>query len=189
MSVRAMTAAWDAGVDLGLSPPERLILLRLGDAADDFGYSWLGVDDLSLFVGVDRRTIQRHLRNLVAARAVDRVVAGGGRGRPALYRVLPMILDDSTDAPGRRRYEKRFRISTADKQRQNAAVSEPRNGGTRTAKQRHQTRETVTPVSPDTKGTQTNRDLEPLELPIRGDGESWENYIKRTYPPPDTSTA
>lgn len=103
-----MSAAFEAGDHRRLPAIDRLILLRLGDWSDDFGYCWPGIDDLVAKVGVDGRTIQRHVAALQRAGLLERVVVGGGRHRSTLYRILPELLPDSDQAPGRLRYEQRF---------------------------------------------------------------------------------
>lgn len=108
MSVKAMSAAFEVGDQFNLSAIDRLILLRLGDWADDFGYCWPGIDDLTAKAGVDARTIQRHVAALQKAGLLERVVVGGGRHRSTLYRILPKWLPDSDQAPGRLRYQQRF---------------------------------------------------------------------------------
>lgn len=110
MSVKAMSAAFDAGDDLNLPAIDRLLLLRLGDWADDYGYCFPGIADLVAKVGVDERTIRRHLSALEEVGLVDRRIPGGGRTRSTLYRILPDYLPDSRHAPGRLRYLSRFKI-------------------------------------------------------------------------------
>lgn len=110
MSVKAMSAAFEAGDELELPAIDRLLLLRLGDWADDYGYCFPGVADLVAKVGVDERTIRRHLSALEGAGLVDRRIPGGGRTRSTLYRILPDYLPDSKDAPGRLRYFARFNL-------------------------------------------------------------------------------
>lgn len=112
MSVKAMSAAFDAGDSLNLSAIDRLILLRIGDWADDYGYAFPGTDDLVAKVGVDERTIRRHLSAMDRRGLIDRVYGGGGRHRTTLYRILPGWLPDSEEAPGRRRYEQRYDVDT-----------------------------------------------------------------------------
>lgn len=112
MSVKAMSAAFDAGDGFNLSAIDRLILLRIGDWADDYGYAFPGIDDLVAKVGVDERTIRRHLSSMDRKGLILRVYGGGGRHRTTLYRILPGFLPDAEDAPGRRRYESRYGVDT-----------------------------------------------------------------------------
>lgn len=103
-----MSAAFEVGDRLNLSAIARLILLRLGDRADDFGYCWPGIDDLKAKVGVDTRTVQRHLASLEKDGLVVRLIMGGGRNRSTLYRILPADLAHSDEPPGLLRYLERF---------------------------------------------------------------------------------
>ena len=110
MSLKAMSAAFEIGDRLDLPAIDRLLLLRLGDWSDDYGYSWPGLDDLVAKVGVDKRTIRRHLSALEEAGLLIRIFGKGGRHRSNLYRILPEFLPDDARAPGRLRYLSRFGI-------------------------------------------------------------------------------
>lgn len=105
-----MSAAFEVGDRENLSAIDRLLLLRLGDWSDDSGYCWPGVEDLSAKVGVDRRTIYRHLASLEAAGLLLRIYGKGGRNRSNLYRILPEVLPDDPNSAGRIRYQRRFGI-------------------------------------------------------------------------------
>ena len=174
MSVKAMSAAFDAGDDFELPPAQRLILLRLGDWADDYGYSWPGLEDLEAKVGVGERSIRRHLRQLEDAGLVTIVYEGGGRHRTSLYRILPTILGDVDDPPGRRRYEKRHHINP-DKMT-----------GNRKRKRGHQRAEKGTPARGKPDRAMSGDPSDPLEPSSEVDfkverkpGESWPQYLAR----------
>lgn len=122
-----MSAAFEAGDRLDLPAIDRLLLLRLGDWADDFGYCWPGTEDLSAKVGVDIRTIRRHLTALESAGLLLRVYGKGGRHRSNLYRILPSILPDDARAPGRARFVARFRLN---QDRESGIISERGTGRT-----------------------------------------------------------
>lgn len=107
MSVKATSAVIE---ERGLSPSERLVLIVLADQGDDAGYSWLGLETIADKVEIARRSVRRILVRLIASARLDRVHPGGGRGRPALYRVLPLVLSETDDSSSRARYERRFVI-------------------------------------------------------------------------------
>ena len=107
MSVKAVSAVLSAR---GLKPAERVILIILADTADDAGYSWRSLATVAELSELDRRHVRRLCLGLVSAGLLDRTYDGGGRGRPALYRVLPAVLDDDRDAVSRIRYERRFEV-------------------------------------------------------------------------------
>ena len=104
MSVKAITAAFEAGDEHDLPPISRLLLLRLGDWADDYGYAFPSLADLAAKSGASERSLRRHLADLTGAGLVERITEGGGRHRTTLYRILRGYLPDSLEPPGRRRY-------------------------------------------------------------------------------------
>ena len=104
MSVKAMTAAFDVGDRLRLPTNSRLILLRLADWADDFGFCWPSIADLADKSGAHRATVFRVLDRLEEAGLLVRVVSGRGRHRTSLYRVLPGWLPDDPSQSAVDRY-------------------------------------------------------------------------------------
>lgn len=105
MSVKAVAAVLDAR---GLKPAERVILIILADTADDAGYSWRSLATVADLAELDQRHVRRLCLDLVVRGLLDRTYEGGGRSRPALYRVLPTVLLDDHDSASRLRYELRF---------------------------------------------------------------------------------
>lgn len=104
MTVKAMSAAFELGRLYDLPSVSRLILLALGDRADDSGYAFPGLAELESKVGVDARTIQRHFVMLESAGLLVRYYRTGGRSVPSLYRIIADSLTDDPDAPGFLRY-------------------------------------------------------------------------------------
>ena len=95
----------------GLSPAERVILWAFAEVSDDAGYSWRSIDTVAVLAELDERHVRRLVIGLRKRAYLDQTYQGGGRGRPALYRVLPTVLIDDPDAKSRARYEERFRAA------------------------------------------------------------------------------
>ena len=93
----------------GLSPAERVILWAFAEVSDDAGYSWRAIDTVAELAELTERHVRRLVGDLRKRNYLDQTYQGGGRGRPALYRVLPTMLIDDPDAKSRARYEARFR--------------------------------------------------------------------------------
>ena len=85
MSVKVMAEVW--GLDLRTTP--KLVLLALSDHADDDGKSaYPSVDRLAWKCGLNRRTVQRTLRELEAAELIVPVAhAAGGRGKATEFHI------------------------------------------------------------------------------------------------------
>ena len=92
----------------GLSPAERVILWAFAEVSDDAGYSWRAIDTVAEIAELTERHVRRLVGDLRKRGYLDQTYMGGGRGRPALYRVLPTLLIDDPDAKSRARYEERF---------------------------------------------------------------------------------
>lgn len=85
MSIAAMTWAWGLGE---LDGPKTLILLALGDRADDYGVCWPSQRELAFKARMSVRTVQRHLRELVEMGYVQTTVRATTHGRKGLtYRL------------------------------------------------------------------------------------------------------
>ena len=174
MSSKAISAVTDAR---GLNLSERAVLWRMADQGDDAGYSWLGIDTLAEDLETSKRTIQRLINGdadrrtgLIERGYLEQIYLGGGRGRPALFRVLPWVLDPGVKRrfDARANYEKRF-----PKGRQSVTLSDPN---------------TVTPsadtvTNHDVKGDVgvTRHSLDTLDTRRieRLEGESWSEALRR----------
>lgn len=84
MSVHVTSKVW---LLTGLSPVEKLVLLKLADhASDDGGDAYPSVARIALEVGCSERTVQRTLRDL-QARALIQVTELATRYKPTCYRL------------------------------------------------------------------------------------------------------
>ncbi len=96
MSARLVQAAWAAP---RLRPSARLVLVYLAWRANDSGCAFPALETIARDTGLSRRHVIRLLRLLsvhgLIARGPETV---GGRGRTAIYRVLPQENSDRRDA-------------------------------------------------------------------------------------------
>jgi hypothetical protein len=189
MSSKAVAAVVDAR---GLSLSERAVLFRLADQADDCGYVWLGIERIAEELESTKRTIQRILRGRPEADAdpgkpgllergyVNEIYPGGGRGRPALLRVLPFAL---TDAPEKRRgrdaYERRYRKGDnlsrlTDRER----VTVRTVNGDRTDRKG---RPYGHPIHKETQRNAETADDDGVVVPLRREGESVAEWLERNH--------
>lgn len=83
MSVHITSAVWNLDLPCGL----KIVLLKLGDNADDSGSNaWPSVDTIATQCGISRATVQRTLRKLQALGYIS-IEAPSNRHRPTTYRV------------------------------------------------------------------------------------------------------
>ncbi len=86
MSVKIMAQVWE----LDLPQNEKLVLLALGDHADDEGVCYPSVARIAWKTGMSERQVQRIGKKLRAAGLIVLMKHGqGGRGNPAVYRIKP----------------------------------------------------------------------------------------------------
>lgn len=95
----------------GLKPAERIVLWAFAEVSDDAGYSWRSKATVAVLTELDERHVGRIIADLRRRGYLDQTYMGGGRGIPALYRVLPTLLTDDPDAKSRAKYEDRFRLA------------------------------------------------------------------------------
>lgn len=82
MSVRATTWAWEQGREHDLNNGELLLLVRIGDHADNDGICWPGTRHLADYCCCDESTIRRNLARLEDKKLIVRErQQGEGRGR------------------------------------------------------------------------------------------------------------
>ena len=100
MSVRAMAWAWR--VD-GLPAAQKLVLLRLADAARDDGTEARpSVATIMRETGLGRTAVYQAIRSLEAAGHIEQAAAADrARHSPAVYKVLLQPLPGPPDGPGR----------------------------------------------------------------------------------------
>ena len=85
MSIRVMTSVWD---DLRTQAhSELLVLLALGDWANDDGFCWPTISALATKARLSERAVQQILGRLTASGRIRRI-QGGGRGRANRYQVV-----------------------------------------------------------------------------------------------------
>lgn len=184
----------------GLSTSERVVLWAFADVSDDAGYSWRAIGTVADLAELDERHVRRIVGELRQRFLLDQTYQGGGRGRPALYRVLPLTLIDDPDARSRAAYEERFRLATEKGGNMSPFRMSPdqAKGGRTRAETLAQPRGKGGRVDPptsyelDRKGdAEPRRDLgvaggnvgdltEAADLIPREDGESMDDYLRRT---------
>lgn len=181
MTVKAVTAAFELGRIHDLAPVDRLILIAIGDRADDYGYAFPGMVELVNKVGVDARTIQRHLTALEKMELITLAYRRGGRSVPNLYRLISPNLPDDPEAPGLSRFLEIFgdRIKgdnlspLVDPER---ATPETQKGDTRRVKGRHSS---VTRSQRNHQDTTDNFSNNEGPTFPRLSGESRKDWIRR----------
>lgn len=184
MTVKAITAAFDLGFTHELPPVSRLILISLGDRADDSGYAFPGNAELVRKVGVDSRTIQRHLSSMEADGLVQRFYRKGGRSVPNLYRILSADLVDDPDAPGLSRYLEifgsRLKGDNLSPLVQAGVTGDALKGDTRGRKGRHSSVTRSQRIQHET--TEEDFAFE-IAIPPRLPGESRRSHLRRINEP------
>lgn len=192
MSAKAFNAVTEAR---GLTMSERCVLWRMADQADDSGYSWLGHETIAGDLETTKRTIQRLINGyerkipgtgssewvegLIDRGYVEGVYAGGGRNRPALYRIMPDVLDDDPDRRrGRLAYERRFGkgVKLSPFQRRQTVTPMSRNDDTDDAKGRHRRHPTLKETQRN--GAGAGSDEPPAD---RRPDETATEYLERKY--------